>query len=156
MTGSIHFMVGGFLLTSLAIGGSADQAREKAIKADRARIHGTWRVVALVVNGDRSKEEDVKKLTVCNGSDGTWILYSEDKEISRGSSTFDPQRSPKTIDFIPTEGEGKGKTHLGIYELAENSRRLCFAPPGKDRPAEFSSSPGSQLILVTLEREKAK
>jgi uncharacterized protein (TIGR03067 family) len=156
MKSFINSMVGGFLLASLAMGSSADQAKQKAINNNRARIHGTWRVVDLVVNGDRSKEEDAKKLTVFNGSDGTWILRSQDKEISRGTSTFDPLKSPKTIDFIPTEGEGRGKTHLGIYELGKNSRRLCFAPPGKVRPVEFSSRPGSQHILVTFERVKAR
>ena len=31
-----------------------------------------------------------------------------------------------------------------------------FAPAGKDRPTEFSSLAGSEHILVTFEREKAK
>ena len=35
-------------------------------------------------------EEDAKKLTVVNGSDGTWNLRSEGKEISKGTSTIDP------------------------------------------------------------------
>jgi uncharacterized protein (TIGR03067 family) len=113
-------------------------------------------VVALEVNGTKSMEEDAKKLTVVNGSDGTWTLCSEDKEISKRTSTIDPTKKPKTIDFTVTEGEGKGNQHLGIYELGKITRKLCFAPPGKERPTEFSSTPGSEDILVTFEREKAK
>lgn len=128
--------------------------REEAIKQDRKRIAGTWRVVALEVNGNKAMEEDARKLTVVNGSDGTWTLFSEGKEISKGTSTFDPTKKPKAIDFTPTKGEGKGKQYLGIYELGERTRKLCFAPPGKDRPAEFSSTPGSEYVLVTFEREK--
>ena len=101
-------------------------------------------------------EEDAKKLTVVNGLDGTWSLRSEDKEICKGTSTFDPTKKPKTIDFTITEGAGKGDQFLGIYELDENTRKLCFAPSGKERPTEFSSTPGYEHVLVTFVREKAK
>ena len=150
------FLVIGVLLTSIATIATSDDAKDEAIKNDRKQIEGTWRVVTLEVDGTKSMEEDVKKLTVVNGSDGTWSLRSEDKEISKGTSTFDPTKNPKAIDFTPTEGEGKGNHHLGIYELSEKTRRMCFAPPGKERPTEFVSIPGSELILVTFEREKGK
>jgi uncharacterized protein (TIGR03067 family) len=133
---------------------ATDDAKEQGIKKDRKQIAGTWRIVALEVNGNKAKEEDAKKLTVVNGSDGTWSLLSEGKEISKGTSTFDPTKKPKTIDFTPTKGEGKGKEHLGIYQLGKKIRKMCFAPPGKERPTEFSSMPGSGHILVTFEREK--
>ena len=83
-------------------------------------------------------------------------MFSDGKEIGKGTNSFDPTKKPKTIDFTPTEGEGKGSLYLGIYELGENARKLCFAPPGKDRLTEFISMPGSEHILVTFEREKAK
>lgn len=150
------FLVVGVLLTAIVALASAGDAKDEAIKKDRKQIEGTWRVVAVVVNGDKAKEEDAKKLTVVNGSDGTWSLRSEDKEISKGTSTIDPTKKPRTIDFTVTEGGGKGNQHLGIYEPGEKSRKLCFTPPGKERPTEFSSTPGSEYILVMFEREKAK
>ena len=105
------------------------------------------------MNGNKSNEEDARKITVVNGSNGTWSLRSEDKEISKGTSTIDPTTKPKTIDFTPTEGEGIGNQYLGIYELGEKTRKLCFAPPGKERPTELTSASGSEHILVTVERE---
>ena len=150
----IGLLVVGFLLTPFAA--IADDAKDEAIKKDRKLIEGTWRIVALEVDGNKAKDEDAKKLTVINGSDGTWSLRSEDKEISKATSTFDPTKKPKTIDFTPTDGEGKAAQYQGIYEIGEQTRKLCFAPPGEDRPTEFSSEPGSQHILVTFEREKNK
>ena len=146
----------GFLLIGTAAIATADDAKDEAIKKDRKQIEGTWRGVALEVNGNKAMEEDARKITVVNGPDGTWSLLSEGKEISKGTNSFDPTKKPKTIDFTPTDGEGKGNLYLGIYELGENTRKLCFAPPGKDRPTEFISMPGSEHILVTFEREKAK
>lgn len=146
----------GFSLVITASFAGAEDAKDEAIKKDRKQIEGTWRAVALEVDGNKASDEDAKKITVVNGPDGTWTLFSEGKEVGKGTNSFDPTKKPKTIDFTPTEGEGKGNLYLGIYELSENTRKLCFAPPGKNRPAEFISMPGSEHILVTFEREKAK
>lgn len=142
-------LIVGLLLTAT---GFADDTKDEAIRKDRKRIQGTWQVTTLSINGNKSKDEDAKKITVVNGDDGTWSIRSEGKEISKGTSAFDPTKKPKTIDFTPTEGGGKGDRFLGIYRLGKNARKLCFAPAGKDRPTEFSSTPENQQILVTFER----
>lgn len=149
-------LVVGVFLTAIAAIALAADAKDEVIRKDRNQIKGTWRVVGLVANGNMAMEQDARKLTVVNGSDGTWSLRSEGKEISKGTSTFDPTKKPKTIDFTPTEGETKGSQYLGIYELSENTRRMCFASLGKERPNDFSSAPGSEHICVTFEREKAE
>lgn len=146
-------LVAGILLTATA---SADDVKDDAIKKDRKKIEGTWRATALTVNGNKAKDEDAKKITVVNDSDGTWSVRSEGKEISMGTSTFDPTTTPKTIDFTPTEGEAKGDLFLGIYKLGKNTRRLCFAPAGEDRPTEFSSTAENRHILVTYKRVKSE
>ena len=148
-------LISGFLLAAIASPATANDTKDVAIKKDRQRIAGTWRIVELVVNGNPAKEEDARKLTVVNGTDGTWSLRSEDKEISKGTSTFDPTQKPKAIDFTPTVGDAKDKLHLGIYELGDDVRRLCFAPSGQDRPKGFSSEPGTDHILVKFERVKS-
>jgi uncharacterized protein (TIGR03067 family) len=148
------FWIVGMLMTAITAIASADDAKDEAIKKDRKMIEGTWRIVALEVNGNKSSDEDAKKLSVVNGPDGVWSLLSEGKEVAKGTNSFDPTKKPKTIDFTITEGGGKGNVHLGIYELGEKTRKLCFAPTGKDRPTEFSSTAGSEHILVTFEREK--
>ena len=86
---SCALLIVGTLVVAVA---SADDAKDKAIKKDRQRIEGTWRVTALTVNGNKTKDEDAKKITVVNGSDGTWSVRSEGKEISKGTSTCDPTK----------------------------------------------------------------
>ena len=144
------FLVVGVLLTAIAAIASADDAKDEAIKKDRRQIEGTWRVVALEVDGNKATVEDAKKLTVVNGSDGTWSVRSEHKEVVKGTSTIDPTKKPKTLDFTVTDGEGKGNQHLGIYELGDKTRKLCFAPPGKERPPSFLPSPEVNIFSSHL------
>ena len=144
------------LSTTIGAIAPADEAKDEAIRKDHTLIEGTWRIVALEINGEKSSKDDAGKLTVVNGSDGTWSLRSDGNEISKGTSTIGPTKNPKTIDFTPNEGGGKDKLHPGIYELDEKTRKLCFAPPGKDRPTRFSSKPGSEHILITFERVSSK
>jgi uncharacterized protein (TIGR03067 family) len=144
------------MLAAIATVAVADDAKDAAIKKDRKQIEGTWRVIELVIDGNKSAEEDARKLTVVNAADGTWILRAEDREINKGTSTLDATKKPKTIDFTVTEGDGKGNLHLGIYEIGKKTRKLCFASPGKERPTAFSSTSGSEHTLVIFERKKAK
>ncbi len=132
----------------------AEDAKGDAVKKDREAYAGTWRVVAVVANGQPVPEETCRKITVTNDADGGWVVRVEGKAVARGTSRIDPTRSPKTIDLIPSEGEHKGETARGIYEIAGDMRKICYAPSGKPRPARFSSAPGSGHILATFKREK--
>ena len=149
-------LIVGVLCTAVGAIAFAADAKDEAIQKDRKLIEGTWRIVSLVLNGNDADEQDARKLKVVNGADGSWSLFFDGKEISKGSSTIDPMGKPKTIDFTITEGEAKGNRYQGIYELSEGTRKLCFAPTGAARPDEFSSTQSNQRTLLTLEREKAK
>ncbi len=150
------FAVMGALLTSMAAMASTGDSKDEAIKKDRQQIQGTWRAVSMEVNGEKTTPKDGENSTVVNGPDGTWTLHENGKVAGKGTSTIDPTKKPKTIDFTVTEGDGKGEQFVGIYELGEKTRKLCFVPRGMDRPTEFSAPAGSDRILVTFERDEAK
>jgi uncharacterized protein (TIGR03067 family) len=147
------FLVCGFLSAMNSII-AADTAKEQAINKDHKLIEGIWRIVSLEINGNKGGDDDVKKLSVVNGVDGTWSLRSDGTDLTKGTSTIDPTQKVKTIDLTPTNGDDKGKVFQGIYELNENTRKLCIAPSGQARPTEFSSAPNSGHILVVFERDK--
>jgi|688.fasta_scaffold32680_5 uncharacterized protein (TIGR03067 family) len=131
----------------------ADEAKDEAIKKDRKQIQGNWRIIGLEINGNKAKEEDARKLMVINGDDGSWKLMSEGKELCRGTSTIDPTAKPKQLDFAITEGSGAGNQYHAIYDLGDKKRKMCFASKNKERPTDFVSATGSEIILVYFERE---
>lgn len=128
--------------------------KEELIQKDHKLIEGAWRILSIENDGVKIGLEDLKKFRVVNGADGSWSVRDGDTEIARGTSTFDPTQTPKAIDFNPIENGEKKATYVGIYELGEKNRKLCFAQPGDKRPTDFAAPLGSKHTYVTFERAK--
>ncbi len=133
---------------------SAEKSKEDAVKQERKKYAGTWQVVALEVDGNKAAEADARKITVINELNGKWTIEADGKVIARGTSVIDPTKEPRTVDLTITVGEGKGDTVLGIYVFNEETRKVCLAPKGKERPTEFTAPSGSGRILAVLKRIK--
>jgi uncharacterized protein (TIGR03067 family) len=149
------FALGFSLLLAMTGALTADDAKDEAIKKDRKKYEGTWQVVSLEVEGNKADEEAAKKIMVINEADGKWAIEVEGKVMVRGTSEIHPLKKPKTVDLTGTEGDQKGETALGIYEFADdNTRKVCLAQAGKERPTEFSSTAENKHILAVLKRVK--
>ena len=72
-----------------------------------------------------------------------WIQRKDGVITSEGSSAFRSNTNPKEIDISPSGGPAAGKVAPGIYRLNGDTYESCFVLPGKKRPTEFSSKPGS-------------
>ena len=127
--------------------------KEKAIKKDLGKMKGTWTVASLVMNGEKLPEEELKKLKILIGADGSMTVQRDGTTIIKTSCKIDPTAKPKAIDVTFTQGDLKGQTALGIYEIAVDTIKYCRGGPGKDRPEEFSSKEGSGIIFAIYKRE---
>jgi hypothetical protein len=56
---------------------AADKDKEQAIKQERKKYEGTWRVIFLQVDGNQASDKDAKKIVVVNQADGTWSVRVE-------------------------------------------------------------------------------
>ena len=139
-----------FLAAPLAVAEPATVA-----PSDATTLAGTWRAVSIEADGTASSADDAAKITVVNTADGGWTVLADGKLVARGTNELKPWSVPKAIDFTvveDAEGPVTERRHQGIYELDKGTRRICFAPPGAERPASFSAPRGSGLVLVTFER----
>jgi len=86
-------------------------------------------------------------------SDGRYTVRQGEKEVATGTFTVDPGKTPMAIDKKITNGDAKGKTAVGIYEVKGDDAKMAWARPGEtDRPTEFS---GKSHRMTTLKRIKS-
>jgi uncharacterized protein (TIGR03067 family) len=127
-------------------------------KSDRDRLQGTWQLAAVEVNQKPFSLKNLKE-----GEDvmaGTLVVKGERCSFRLGSKgrleltcKLSPGATPKAIDLTVTEGPQKGKTYRGIYRLEGGTYTVCRnVEPGKARPTEFRTTPGSGLMLVVWKR----
>jgi uncharacterized protein (TIGR03067 family) len=133
----------------------AEGAKEVAIRKDRERLKGTWRSVSYARDGRVVDPDQLKGVVAIFEADGVVTARAGDRIIVRAASTIDPTSSPRAIDLTFTEGDDKGRTSLGIYEIDGDTFRLCRATPGQPRPSAFASEPGSGLALMSYRRDAA-
>ena len=57
--------------------------------------------------------------------------------------TIDPKASPRTVNFLLTEGpnDSAGRTVKGIYKIDGDKLSICIASPGRDAGRPNSSRP---------------
>jgi uncharacterized protein (TIGR03067 family) len=122
-------------------------------KEDSKMIEGTWLPVEAELGGQKFPAEVLKtmKLTM---SDGKYTV-KVGEQIDKGTIKLEPTTKPKAIDITGTEGPNKGKTFLAIYELTDDTLRICYDLAGKKRPTEFKTVKDAKQFLVSYKREKS-
>ena len=130
------------------------EAKEEAVAKDLQAFEGTWRLSSKEEDGKRFGEEEIKDVIATADGSGKCSVRRGDKVIGEGTAKFDPAKKPKAIDVAFTEGEHKGQTVLGIYEIDSDAFRVCVARAGDERPTDFSTKAGSGRTLIVYKREK--
>jgi uncharacterized protein (TIGR03067 family) len=127
-----------------------------AKKKDLDKLQGTWIASSIDYNGEKQLGDNVKELKVIVEG-GKMTLKSEAPEVEKyGKATIkiDPSTMPKIVDFTIAQGDEKGTTFEGIYDVDKDEWKLCLKPFGKERPAKFESKADSGDVLIILKREK--
>lgn len=142
------------VMVTMAGVASAEQLSAVAVAQDSATLVGNWQAVSIEADGNTSRPEDTAKIKVVNTGDGGWTIFAEGKMVAKGTNKLLSRSVPKEIDFVVTETPdgAVARRHEGIYELEQDTRRLCFASPDAARPTAFAAPKGSGHVLVMLER----
>jgi uncharacterized protein (TIGR03067 family) len=132
----------------------ADAPKEDPGAADRKAMQGDWACASLVKDGEAVPADDAQALfrTV---KDDHYTVSRFRTEAGKGTFKLDATKNPRTIDFFPEGAAAGSKPLLGIYEWTGKDRyRVCSAPPGQERPKDFTCKKGSNHTLVVWRREK--
>ncbi len=136
------------LTVSLLAAAAKDDASDKDLK----KLEGSWTLASGIDDGKKlsGKRLEGARLTF-KGETHTVEMAGK---TYKGTHKLDAAKKPRTIDITDTEGPFKGKTVLGIYQLKGDEFRICYAPPGKDRPKGFAAKAGSGHRSHVWKREK--
>jgi uncharacterized protein (TIGR03067 family) len=123
-------------------------------KKDADSILGKWQFVSVHDGGRLQNEDDTKNSTLTITKDKMTIHTKRDgkeKEMPVEYKT-DPSKSPKWIDIT----NEKGDKMKGIYELKDDTLRLCFneRSSGERANAFESKANSSNDVLIVLKRAK--
>jgi uncharacterized protein (TIGR03067 family) len=131
----------------LARGDEATKAKD-----DDKKVQGTWKPVTAELAGKPFPDEVLKtmKLVVTDGK----YTVTVGEQTDEGTVKLDPAKDPKAMDIEGTKGPNKGKMFPAIYELKDDTLRICYDLSGKARPKEFKTKADTQLFLVEYRREK--
>jgi uncharacterized protein (TIGR03067 family) len=132
-----------------AAAGGGDAARKEL-----ERFQGTWTFISAESDGKPLPKAKEPQTVTFEGD--KFAVKVGDKVVQAGTQKLDPTRKPKTVDATVTEGEDKGTTMLGIYELEGDTLKVCFDPKGKKRPTELKTAPDSGHFMGVLKRAEKK
>ena len=148
----MKLVLSGFVVSAALLVGGGDDA---AIKKERAKFKGTWKITKFETSKGEEKKDDVT-ITVKFAEDGGvefMMSKGTDTKSKKGTYKLNPTAKPKELDLIPEEkNDDVGKA---IYQFDKDKLKLCLTEgKGSSRPTDFNIKEGSRTIIVTLERVK--
>lgn len=119
---------------------------------DLKEVNGTWIPATAEMAGQTMPEAVLKTITL-KLEDGRYDVTVAGEQPDTGTFVMNPAAGPKAIKIIGAKGPNAGKTFLAIYELTGDTLRVCYDLSGEKTPAEFKTSAGTKLYLVTYRRK---
>jgi uncharacterized protein (TIGR03067 family) len=136
------------LTAALALATAAGQSTRQT--DDLHLLSGTFVIVRFERDGTPTPEAELKTMRI-EQQGRRWRFFLGD-DVTEGTDSVDPLARPRAIDSLYNNGPWQGQVSLGIYDAAGDTVRYCHAEPGKPRPTDFSTAPGSGRTLMVLKR----
>lgn len=116
-------------------------------------MEGVYRFDSVEVDGTKKPAPPFETNKVIVMKDGRFVIV-QGATITHGEMKIDASKTPKQYDSVLTSGVAKGLKFPCIYELTDDTYKLCGPYAGGNRPTEFVTKPGSGLVMQVLKREK--
>ena len=111
-------------------------------------LEGEWAMVSAVLDGVAMDQAMVKWCRRITRGNVTRVVAGPQVFVN-ASFALDKSKQPELIDYVNLEGANKGESQAGIFELIDDSLKICMSAPGRPRPAQFSSKGGDGRSYTT-------
>jgi uncharacterized protein (TIGR03067 family) len=119
---------------------------------DQKALQGEWIPVKAELAGQPMAEAVLKTISLKLVINEYEVLVAGKPD--KGTWTIDPATKPKSMTIVGVKGPNADKTFPAIYELADDTLRICYDLSGKKLPTEFKTKPNTKLYLVTYKPKK--
>jgi uncharacterized protein (TIGR03067 family) len=144
------------LLLSAAASFAEDEVEPPAnSKVELRKMEGTYHVTLFERDGRQLGAADLKLMKVVMSKDGGGKFHQGNAAYGSQVTVY-PNKKPKEVDCVYTDGPLKGAMIKGIYKIDKDGFSCCYAESGKPRPTEFKTALNSGLTLYVLQRVKEK
>lgn len=115
---------------------------------DKAKLQGTWTVVAFEIDGKASELSSVSSITIAGDKLTVVSVKNDLKDAGPATFKLDATKKPPQFDVIP---DGEKYTLKYLYRLDGDTLKLYGARgDSDDRPKGYETAP----LIFTLKREK--
>ena len=144
-----------FLIVTTLLFVAAGDLRDGG-KHDQRKLQGTWKARSIEFHGRQELGDAVKSIQIAIADNIMKVQGTAPDLDKYAKATFalDPRATPPAIDITIANGKEKGTVIKGIYEVEDNSWRLCVNLLGNGRPTEFKSAADSQNVLAVFQRQR--
>lgn len=112
-------------------------------------LNGKWKMVSLGQAGNFTEMQDMTEAgIVFEIKDSTYAVIAGGATQEQGSIVLDASQDPAHFDQEVSEGDDKGKKHLGLLKLVDGKLHNCQADFGRDRPANFDGGNADATLAI--------
>lgn len=112
-------------------------------------LAGSWKMVSLGQKGDFAKLQDMTSAGIVFEITGAnYVVKAADTVQEQGTIVLDNSQTPVHFDQELSDGDDKGKKHLGLIKLVDGQLHNCQADFGKDRPAGFDAGNADSSLAI--------
>jgi uncharacterized protein (TIGR03067 family) len=141
------------LVVAVSLTALADEkSGDRKTPDDQKALQGDWIPVKAELAGQPMPEAVLKTISLKLVKNEYEVLVAGKPD--KGTWTIDAAAKPKSMKITGVKGPNKGKTFPAIYELADDTLRVCYDLSGKKFPTEFKTKADTKLYLVTYKRKK--
>jgi len=127
----------------------ADPPSAEAAAIDKEILQGTWIVTALEREGKAVPKATLESLNIKLIFSGDKVTFEYPDHAELGTYTLEVSGTTRTIDVVTELDASKG-----IYHLEGDSLKICGVSRDGERPAAFTTKPGTKQVLFVLKRQK--
>jgi uncharacterized protein (TIGR03067 family) len=129
---------------------AAAPRQDDANKKDLEKLQDTWKLESAQVAGKDVPPAEIEKMPLQFTFKGDKVTIEENGRPTEGTIKLDAAKKPATMDLTPAKGDF---TVLALYELEEDTLKLCFIKESKERPKSLDTT-GTKASLLVFKRVK--